>query len=145
MTPLTQPSTELVRMIANTKKIYGEKEITNHLRQCSLTLAVNQIQFVNKEGVDFNRVLSRTTILQNSPMSKEKVVSIFTPVIDNLCCQFWSSEKIDPNSANRSVGENILVEATASIYSFVESISKEINCKTIVDRNRRILITPKIK
>ena len=81
MVPSCEPASEILRMVANSNSIFDDKFNCFEFRQLILSLTVNQIQFCNQEGIDFKRVLSRMMILQTARPSKEKICSIFAPIL----------------------------------------------------------------
>lgn len=78
-------------MLANTNSIFDEKSKLIHFRQLLFSMTVNHIQTSNLEEIDFRRILSRFFILQTGRIAKEKLTSIFTPILDNLLHEFESS------------------------------------------------------
>lgn len=105
-----------------------------------LTITINQINSHNFEGVDFRRLLSRLFILQTSKKSKEYLTSIYTVILLNL----FNGKPENPDFFHNKAGENIIINSTTRIYSFIEDIASNMSTENIFDINKKLLLTPKM-
>lgn len=105
-----------------------------------LTITINQINSHNFEGVDFRRLLSRLFILQTSKKSKEYLTSIYTVILLNL----FNGKPESPDFFHNKAGENIIINSTTRIYSFIEDIASNMSTENIFDINKKLLLTPKM-
>lgn len=128
MTPYHEPSTEFLRMVANTNTLFDDKLSLAEFRQMILTITINQIKFHNFEGVDFKRLLSKLFILQTSKKSKEYLTSIFTAILLNL----FNGKPDESDYFQNKSGENIIINSTTRIYSFVEDLVSKLPTDSIL-------------
>ena len=105
-----------------------------------LTITINQINSHNFEGVDFRRLLSGLFILQTSKKSKEYLTSIYTVILLNL----FNGKPENPDFFHNKAGENIIINSTTRIYSFIEDIASNMSTDNIFDINKKLLLTPKM-
>lgn len=97
-------------MFINKNSTYDDKANEVFFRQYLLSMTIGQIKDPNYENVDFKRVLSRMFMIQSSKISKDKLYYIFNPILDNLCCDFWTIDNEEKVRAfNNKNGDNILV------------------------------------
>ena len=105
-----------------------------------LTITVNQVKLHNFEGVDFRRLLSRLFILQTNKKSKEYLTSVFTVILLNL----FNGKPDNPDYFHNKSGENIIINSTTRIYSFIEELVNKMPTGNICGINKKLLLTPKM-
>jgi hypothetical protein len=111
MVPEVEPALEYLRMLANTHAAYDEKAAPVHFRDFMMTVTGSQIKEENYEKVDFKRLLARMFVVQSAKVTTEKLFTIYHPILENFCCDFWTTnncyEKV--RAFNNKNGDNILV------------------------------------
>lgn len=120
MTAPTQPTAEILRMLINENGVWNERREWITFRQLMLSLIISHFSAHNIEKVKFNRLLSKVILIQTSKPSKEKLASIFGPIVETWGSSAWEQPNCEDARVFTSRNGDSLIDASVNIFEKAE-------------------------
>ena len=103
-------------MFLNENGLWNNKLEWITFRQFILSMIISQTKSLNSEGVSFNRLLSRTSLIQIGKVSVEKIASIFGPIVETWGSSSWENPNCEGARVFTSRNGDSLIDATTNIF-----------------------------